>query len=148
MEIPMQFYLFVGAVMFFAGIYGFITRRNLLAILISLELILNAVNINFVVFNRYLYPDALEGYFFTLFTKPRFDEVLTRPGKKDIKNGILDIRTSAPYADVPSDRAYAEQAQRSDGRIDRDPGHDGDNARGLLRRVPIFHNAENRRSLR
>ena len=54
--------------MFFAGIYGFITRRNLLAILISLELILNAVNINFVVFNRYLYPDALEGYFFTLFT--------------------------------------------------------------------------------
>lgn len=68
MEIPMQFYLFVGAVMFFAGIYGFITRRNLLAILISLELILNAVNINFVVFNRYLYPDALEGYFFALFT--------------------------------------------------------------------------------
>lgn len=54
--------------MFFAGIYGFITRRNLLAILISLELILNAVNVNFVVFNRYLYPDALEGFFFTLFS--------------------------------------------------------------------------------
>ena len=54
--------------MFFAGIYGFITRRNLLAILISLELILNAVNVNFVVFNRYLYPDVLEGFFFTLFS--------------------------------------------------------------------------------
>lgn len=35
--------------------------------LISLELMLNAVDINFVVFNRYLYPEALEGFFFTLF---------------------------------------------------------------------------------
>ena len=55
----MQFYLIVSAVMLFAGIYGFITRRNLLAILISIELILNAVNINFAVFNHYLYPGAL-----------------------------------------------------------------------------------------
>ena len=47
----MQFYLIVSAVMLFAGIYGFITRRNLLAILISIELILNAVNINFAVFS-------------------------------------------------------------------------------------------------
>ena len=67
MEIPMELYLLVGAVMFFAGVYGFITRRNLLAMLVSLELILNAVNINFVVFNRYLYPEALEGFFFTMF---------------------------------------------------------------------------------
>ena len=63
----MEFYLLVGAVMFFAGVYGFITRRNLLAMLVSLELILNAVNVNFVVFNRFLYPEALEGFFFTLF---------------------------------------------------------------------------------
>ncbi len=63
----MELYLLVGAVMFFAGVYGFITRRNLLAMLVSLELILNAVNINFVVFNRYLYPEALEGFFFTMF---------------------------------------------------------------------------------
>ncbi len=63
----MELYLLVGAVMFFAGVYGFITRRNLLAMLVSLELILNAVNINFVVFNRYLYPEVLEGFFFTMF---------------------------------------------------------------------------------
>ena len=63
----MQFYLIVSAVMLFAGIYGFITRRNLLAILISIELILNAVDINFVVFNRFLFPEQLEGFFFTLF---------------------------------------------------------------------------------
>ncbi|MBQ3555671.1 MAG: NADH-quinone oxidoreductase subunit NuoK [Bacteroidales bacterium] len=53
--------------MFFAGVYGFIARRNMLAVLISLELMLNAVDINFAVFNRYLYPSQLEGFFFTLF---------------------------------------------------------------------------------
>jgi NADH-quinone oxidoreductase subunit K len=53
--------------MFFIGIYGFITRKNMIAILISLELILNAVEINFAVFNRYLFPGQFEGMFFTLF---------------------------------------------------------------------------------
>ena len=65
MEIPMIAYLVVSTIMFFAGVYGFVTRKNMLAMLISLELMLNAVDINFVVFNRYLYPEALEG--FTLF---------------------------------------------------------------------------------
>ena len=60
-------YLMVSTIMFFAGVYGFITRRNMLAILISLELMLNSVDINFVVFNRYLFPQQLEGFFFTLF---------------------------------------------------------------------------------
>lgn len=46
-----------------AGIYGFFTRRNLLAMLISVELILNSVDINFAVFNRYLFPEELEGFF-------------------------------------------------------------------------------------
>ncbi|MCP9611529.1 NADH-quinone oxidoreductase subunit NuoK [Coprobacter tertius] len=63
----MIYYLVISAFMFFAGVYGFVTRRNLLAILISLELMLNAVDINFVVFNRYLFPGQLEGFFFTLF---------------------------------------------------------------------------------
>lgn len=67
MEIPMIGYLMVSTVMFFAGVYGFITRRNMLAILISLELMLNSVDVNFVVFNRYLFPQQLEGFFFTLF---------------------------------------------------------------------------------
>lgn len=53
--------------MFFIGIFGFITRKNMIAILISLELILNAVEINFAAFNRFLYPQQLEGMFFTLF---------------------------------------------------------------------------------
>jgi NADH:ubiquinone oxidoreductase subunit K len=53
--------------MFFIGIYGFLTRRNLITLLMSIELILNSVNINFVIFNRYLYPDQLQGQFFALF---------------------------------------------------------------------------------
>ena len=67
MEIPMIYYVVVSTIMFFAGVYGFVTRHNLLAILISLELMLNAVDINFVVLNRYLFPGQLEGFFFTLF---------------------------------------------------------------------------------
>jgi NADH-quinone oxidoreductase subunit K len=65
--IPLQYFLILGSVMFFAGIYGFLTRRNLITILMSVELILNSVNINFLAFNRYLYPHKLEGMFFSLF---------------------------------------------------------------------------------
>ena len=67
MEIDAFYYLILSTVMMFAGIYGFFTRRNLLATLISVELMLNATNINFAVFNRYFYPGALVGHFFTLF---------------------------------------------------------------------------------
>ena len=62
----MEYYLIVSTVMMFVGIYGFVTRRNLLAMLISVELILNSVDINFVVF-RFLFPEQLEGFFFALF---------------------------------------------------------------------------------
>ena len=63
----MEYYLIVSTIMMFAGIYGFLTRRNLLAMLISVELILNSVDINFAVFNRFLFPGQLEGFFFSLF---------------------------------------------------------------------------------
>jgi len=66
-EIPLNHFLIFSTLLFFIGVYGFLTRRNLITILISTELMLNAVNINFVVFNRYLYPDRLEGHFFSLF---------------------------------------------------------------------------------
>jgi NADH:ubiquinone oxidoreductase subunit K len=65
--IPLQYFLVLATIMFFAGIYGFLTRRNLITILMSVELILNSVNINFLAFNRYLYPNNLEGHFFSLF---------------------------------------------------------------------------------
>jgi NADH:ubiquinone oxidoreductase subunit K len=65
--IPIQYFLILATIMFFAGVYGFLTRRNLITILMSVELILNSVNINFLAFNRYLYPHKLEGMFFSLF---------------------------------------------------------------------------------
>jgi NADH-quinone oxidoreductase subunit K len=63
----MEHYLILSSIMFFTGIYGFITRKNMLAVLISIELILNSVEINFSVFNRYLYPEGMEGMIFSLF---------------------------------------------------------------------------------
>ena len=54
--------------MFFIGVFGFITRRNLISMLISIELVLNAVDLNFSAFNRLLYPNGFEGMFFTLFS--------------------------------------------------------------------------------
>jgi len=65
--IPIIHFLIVATIMFFVGVYGFLTRRNLITILMSIELMLNSVNINFVVFNKYLYPDQLQGHFFALF---------------------------------------------------------------------------------
>jgi NADH:ubiquinone oxidoreductase subunit K len=65
--VPITHFLVVSTLMFFIGIYGFLTRRNLITVLMSVELILNSVNINFVIFNRYLYPDQLQGQFFALF---------------------------------------------------------------------------------
>lgn len=66
-EIPLSYFLVVSTLMFFIGIYGFLTRKNLITILMSVELILNSVNINFVAFNRYLFPEQLEGHFFSMF---------------------------------------------------------------------------------
>ena len=63
--VPVECFFVLSALLFFIGVFGFITRRNLLAMLISTELILNAVDINFAAFNRILYPGELEGFFFT-----------------------------------------------------------------------------------
>jgi NADH-quinone oxidoreductase subunit K len=66
-QVPLSHVLILSSILFFLGIYGFFTRRNLITVLMSIELILNSVNINFVAFNKYLYPHQLEGIFFTLF---------------------------------------------------------------------------------
>ena len=65
-NISLNSFLVISTLMFFIGIYGFLTRRNLITMLMSIELILNSVNINFVVFNRFLYPNQLQGHFFSL----------------------------------------------------------------------------------
>jgi len=49
------------------GLFGVLTRRNIIGILMSIELMFNAVNINLVAFNRYLYPDQVIGQTVALF---------------------------------------------------------------------------------
>ena len=65
--IPITLFLTVSITMFFLGIWGFIMRRNLITILMSVELILNSVNLNFLIFNRILFPGQLHRMFFSLF---------------------------------------------------------------------------------
>ncbi len=67
MDLSILWYLVPSVIMMTAGIYGFVTRKNMIALLISLELILNSADLNFVVFNRYLFPGSMEGMVFTLF---------------------------------------------------------------------------------
>ncbi len=59
--------LIISTLMFFIGVYGFITRRNLITVLIAIELMLNAVAINFVIINKYLYPELIHGQVFSIF---------------------------------------------------------------------------------
>jgi NADH-quinone oxidoreductase subunit K len=67
MEPGLYHLLVIGALLFFTGIYGFFTRRNMISMLMSIELMLNSVNINFIAFNKYLWPETLGGTFFTVF---------------------------------------------------------------------------------
>lgn len=59
--------LTVSTLLFFIGLYGFLTRKNLITMLMSIELLLNASVINFVVINKYLFPDVLQGVYFSIF---------------------------------------------------------------------------------
>ena len=66
--IPVSAFLVLSTLLFFLGVFGFVTRRNLVTMLISVELVLNAADMNFAVFNRILFPGQMEGMFFTLFS--------------------------------------------------------------------------------
>jgi len=63
----MVYYLTLAALLFSIGLFGVITRRNTIGVLMSLELMFNAANINFVAFNRYVMNDGLTGQIFAIF---------------------------------------------------------------------------------
>lgn len=65
--VPLSHVLFVGAAMFAMGIYGVLSRRNAVAILLSVELMLNAVNINFIAFTMYSAPSRIVGQIIAIF---------------------------------------------------------------------------------
>ncbi len=64
--VPLSWYLLVAAALFCIGLYGVLARRNAVAILLSIELMLNAVNINVIAFWRYLTPENVAGQAFAL----------------------------------------------------------------------------------
>lgn len=66
-SVPLNAYLMVAAALFCIGLYGSLTRRNAVGILMGVELMLNAVNINLVAFWRYLNPEHLGGQVFAVF---------------------------------------------------------------------------------
>ena len=63
----LQSYLIIAAMLFSMGIYGVVTRKNAIAILMGIELILNSANINFIAFNRFGGMDRLDGHIFAIF---------------------------------------------------------------------------------
>jgi NADH-quinone oxidoreductase subunit K len=64
--IPLSWYLTLAALLFCVGVFGVLSRRNAVAILMGIELMLNAVNLNLVAFWRYLTPSVIAGQVFTL----------------------------------------------------------------------------------
>ena len=65
--VPLWMYLLVAAGMFSIGVYGVLARRNAVAILMSVELMLSAVNINLIAFWRYMAPENIGGQAFAAF---------------------------------------------------------------------------------
>ncbi len=63
----MFYYLALAAMLFSIGLFGVLTRRNTIGILMSLELMFNAANINFVAFNKFIVTDGLTGQIFAMF---------------------------------------------------------------------------------
>jgi NAD(P)H-quinone oxidoreductase subunit 4L len=65
--VGLEHYLILSAVLFSIGLYGALAKRNAIVILMSIELMLNGVNIALVAFSRYIVPLALTGQVFTIF---------------------------------------------------------------------------------
>ncbi len=66
-SVGLEHYLSVAAILLAIGIYGVLTRRNVIGVLMSIELIFNAVNINLVAFNHYVHPQNLWGQGYAIF---------------------------------------------------------------------------------
>ncbi len=65
--ITLTHYIVLSAALFCVGVFGVLTRKNAIGILMSLELIFNAVNINMVAFSKHLAPETIQGEIFAIF---------------------------------------------------------------------------------
>lgn len=67
MEIGLLHYMGLSAILFLIGLFGVLTNRHLIRMLMCMELMLNAVNINFLAMNQFINPDGLNGHIFAVF---------------------------------------------------------------------------------
>lgn len=67
MSVGLEHYLILSAILFSIGLYGALAKRNAIVILMSIELMLNGVNISMVAFSRYIVPQLLTGQVFAIF---------------------------------------------------------------------------------
>ena len=65
MMIPLEWYIWLATALFCIGVYGFLSRRNIIIVLMSIELMLNAVNISLVAFSHYM--NDIQGHILTFF---------------------------------------------------------------------------------
>ncbi len=93
MQIGLGHYLTLAAILFGIGLFGVITRRNAIGILMSLELMFNAANINFVAFNRFITPTDFTGQLFAIF----IDRGCGRRGYRRTGDRAADLSQLARY---------------------------------------------------
>lgn len=65
--LQLQYFLIIAAALFCIGIYGLVTSRNAIRVLMSIELLLNSVNLNLMAFSNFLDPEAIRGQVFSVF---------------------------------------------------------------------------------
>ncbi|MEO6044544.1 MAG: NADH-quinone oxidoreductase subunit NuoK [Tepidiformaceae bacterium] len=65
--VPLENYLILSAILFSLGVYGVLARRNAVLVLMAVELMLNAVSLNFIAFAAYLDPEKITGVIFAVF---------------------------------------------------------------------------------
>ena len=65
--VPLEWYLGLSAMLFCVGVFGILSRRNAVSLLMGIELMLNAANINLVAFGKFIHPEALTGHVFAVF---------------------------------------------------------------------------------
>ncbi|MFQ5868502.1 MAG: NADH-quinone oxidoreductase subunit NuoK [Candidatus Zixiibacteriota bacterium] len=67
MRVTLYHYLILSAILLMIGMYGLLTRRNAVGVLMSIELMFNAANINFVAFSKFITPNEFIGQIFSIF---------------------------------------------------------------------------------
>lgn len=65
--LQLQYFLILAAALFCVGIYGLVTSRNAIRVLMSIELLLNSVNLNLMAFSNFLDPEGIRGQVFSVF---------------------------------------------------------------------------------